>query len=186
MLSKTLSWQSLALFSLWIVPFSTVVKSVIMFRISDRLELSTQYTVSCKPLKVTISTSFVVLTCSKAYFLTWAKWLVSARREPFNSSCSSSSSFSFSWSDLKRIVMIKCPELRKMKKIIFFNNWCRCSINDNTQPKKPDWKRAAPIYYSLTYTDCLHVLYTGTTLVAWERCNVIGEYFERGPYLSKK
>lgn len=125
-LSTTLSWWSVALFSLWIVPFPAVVNSVMTFRIYmyDRLKLCTQYAVSCKLLEVTSSTSFVALTWSKAYFLTWAKWLVSARREPFNSSCSSSSSFSFSWSDLKRI-MIKCPELRKMK-IIIFNNWCRC------------------------------------------------------------
>ena len=140
-LSTTLSWSSLALFSLWIVPFPTVVNSEIMFRIYmyDRLKLHTQYAVSCKLLEVTSSTSFVVLTCSKDYFLTWAKWLVSARREPFNSSCSSSRSFNFSWSDLKRI-MIKCPELRKMK-IIIFNNWCRRQINDNTQPEKPDWRK---------------------------------------------
>ena len=43
-----------------------------MFRIYmyDRLKLRTQYAVSCKLLEVTSSTSFVALTCSKAYFLT--------------------------------------------------------------------------------------------------------------------
>ena len=35
----------------------------------------------------------------KLYF-TWAKWLVSANKEPFSSSCSSSRSCSLSWSDL--------------------------------------------------------------------------------------
>lgn len=34
------------------------------------------------------------------FYFTWAKWLVSANKEPFSSSCSSSRSCSLSWSDL--------------------------------------------------------------------------------------